>query len=126
MRHARIPSRSARRSAPARASAARQDANRIGRSALSLFDPNWPLHAELELGGGNGEIFASWPKQYGWWLERRTMSKDDLVNYLTQLLWSGLSGAGLERPREESRDVPAEVVPLTPRTRRQKSGEQQS
>ena len=62
----------------------------------------------------------------GWWLERRTMSKDDLVNYLTQLLWSGLSGAGLERPLEDSRDVAAEVVPLAPRTRRQKSGEQQS
>jgi hypothetical protein len=26
------------------------------------------------------------------------MSKDDLVNYLTQLLWSGLSGAGLGNP----------------------------
>jgi hypothetical protein len=33
----------------------------------------------------------------GWWLERRSMSKDDLVGYLSQLLWSGLSGAGLGR-----------------------------
>lgn len=45
----------------------------IGREAL--FDPNWPLHAELALGNAKGEIgdgtFASWPKQYGWWLERR-------------------------------------------------------
>ena len=41
----------------------------IGREAL--FDPNWPLHAELALGTGGGEVFASWPKQYGWWLERR-------------------------------------------------------
>ena len=32
----------------------------------------------------------------GWWLERRSMSKEDLVEYLTQLLWSGLSGAGLD------------------------------
>jgi AcrR family transcriptional regulator len=31
----------------------------------------------------------------GWWLERRSMSKEDLVSYLSQLLWSGLSGAGL-------------------------------
>jgi AcrR family transcriptional regulator len=31
-----------------------------------------------------------------WWLQRRTMSKDDLVGYLTQLLWSGLAGAGLD------------------------------
>ena len=41
----------------------------IGREAL--FDPNWPLHAELALGGESGEVFGSWPKQYGWWLERR-------------------------------------------------------
>jgi 2,4-dienoyl-CoA reductase-like NADH-dependent reductase (Old Yellow Enzyme family) len=45
----------------------------IGREAL--FDPNWPLHAELALSETEGAIgdgtFASWPKQYGWWLERR-------------------------------------------------------
>ncbi len=42
----------------------------IGREVL--FDPNWPLHAELALAnGGANEIFESWPKQYGWWLERR-------------------------------------------------------
>ena len=42
----------------------------IGREAL--FDPNWPLHAELALkDSGDGEVFGSWPKQYGWWLERR-------------------------------------------------------
>lgn len=42
----------------------------IGREAL--FDPNWPLHAELSLSNGGGaEVFESWPKQYGWWLERR-------------------------------------------------------
>ena len=39
----------------------------------------------------------------GWWLERRSMSKDDLVGYLTQLLWSGLSGAGLEPPARGGR-----------------------
>ena len=32
-----------------------------------------------------------------WWLDCRTMSKDDLVDYLTQLLWSGLAGTGLDR-----------------------------
>lgn len=32
-----------------------------------------------------------------WWLETRTMSRDDLVGYLTQLLWTGLAGAGLDR-----------------------------
>lgn len=47
----------------------------IGREAL--FDPNWPLHAELALTGkdvareGFGDVFGEWPKQYGWWLERR-------------------------------------------------------
>jgi AcrR family transcriptional regulator len=32
-----------------------------------------------------------------WWLERRTMTREDLVAYLTQLLWGGLAGAGLDR-----------------------------
>jgi 2,4-dienoyl-CoA reductase-like NADH-dependent reductase (Old Yellow Enzyme family) len=41
----------------------------IGREAL--FDPNWPLHAQLALGAHDGEMFESWPTQYGWWLERR-------------------------------------------------------
>ena len=41
----------------------------IGREAL--FDPNWPLHAELALKEPDDASFASWPKQYGWWLERR-------------------------------------------------------
>jgi 2,4-dienoyl-CoA reductase-like NADH-dependent reductase (Old Yellow Enzyme family) len=41
----------------------------IGREAL--FDPNWPLHAQMALGGEGGEVFGAWPKQYGWWLERR-------------------------------------------------------
>lgn len=41
----------------------------VGREAL--FDPNWPLHAELALSGKEGGVFDTWPKQYGWWLERR-------------------------------------------------------
>jgi 2,4-dienoyl-CoA reductase-like NADH-dependent reductase (Old Yellow Enzyme family) len=41
----------------------------IGREAL--FDPNWPQHARLSLTEANGEVFGDWPKQYGWWLERR-------------------------------------------------------
>lgn len=32
-----------------------------------------------------------------WWAQRRTMTKGDLVEYLTQLLWGGFSGAGLDR-----------------------------
>ncbi len=41
----------------------------VGREAL--FDPNWPQHAQLALGAHGTEVFESWPKQYGWWLERR-------------------------------------------------------
>jgi 2,4-dienoyl-CoA reductase-like NADH-dependent reductase (Old Yellow Enzyme family) len=41
----------------------------VGREAL--FDPNWPLHAQLALGARDGEVFESWPQPYGWWLERR-------------------------------------------------------
>jgi len=58
-----------------------------------------------------GMIFAG----AGWWMERRTMSKDDLVDYLTQLLWSGLEGAGLGQLPAEP---PADVVRLAPRERR--------
>jgi 2,4-dienoyl-CoA reductase-like NADH-dependent reductase (Old Yellow Enzyme family) len=42
----------------------------LGREAL--FNPNWPLHAALELGAD--PEFASWPHQYGWWLTRRESS----------------------------------------------------
>lgn len=41
----------------------------IGREAL--FDPNWPLHAQLALSENDGAIFSDWPQQYAWWLERR-------------------------------------------------------
>ncbi|MGO4713131.1 NADH:flavin oxidoreductase/NADH oxidase [Bradyrhizobium sp. 2TAF24] len=41
----------------------------VGREAL--FDPNWPLHAELALSGRSEGVFDAWPRQYGWWLERR-------------------------------------------------------
>jgi AcrR family transcriptional regulator len=30
-----------------------------------------------------------------WWLERRTLSRKDLVEYLTSLLWTGIAGHGL-------------------------------
>jgi AcrR family transcriptional regulator len=55
----------------------------------------------------------------GWWIERQSMSKTDLVGYLSQLLWTGLSGAGLDRLEgrvvpPEGRDEPPEgnVTPL--------------
>lgn len=39
----------------------------IGREAL--YNPNWPLHAQIALGAEGG--YESWPVQYGWWLEKR-------------------------------------------------------
>jgi 2,4-dienoyl-CoA reductase-like NADH-dependent reductase (Old Yellow Enzyme family) len=42
----------------------------IGREVLS--DPHWPLRAEAALGIDNE--FASWPVQYGWWLDKRKKS----------------------------------------------------
>ena len=44
----------------------------IGREALT--NPNWPLHAAQALFGS--ENFENWPKQSGWWLERRTETCD--------------------------------------------------
>jgi 2,4-dienoyl-CoA reductase-like NADH-dependent reductase (Old Yellow Enzyme family) len=45
----------------------RTDLIAVGREAL--FNPNWPLHAGLELGADPN--FGEWPQQYGWWLTRR-------------------------------------------------------
>ncbi|WP_346909076.1 NADH:flavin oxidoreductase/NADH oxidase [uncultured Roseibium sp.] len=42
----------------------------IGREALS--DPNWPVHAADTL--GDDTAFETWPKQYGWWLNKRRES----------------------------------------------------
>ena len=50
--------------------AGRADLIAVGREAL--FNPNWPLHAALELGADPD--FAGWPRQYGWWLTRREAS----------------------------------------------------
>lgn len=45
----------------------------IGREAL--VDPNWPCAARTELLPERGH--ADWPKESGWWLDRRTMSIRD-------------------------------------------------
>ena len=42
-----------------------------------------------------------------WWLDRRTLNRKDLVDYLTSLLWSGLSGNGLDPDRLIGRIVAA-------------------
>jgi AcrR family transcriptional regulator len=56
-----------------------------------------------------GMTFAS----AGWWLERRSMSKRDLVGYLTQLLWSGLAGAGLGQIEYWDRGEPGDRPRIT-------------
>lgn len=51
----------------------RADLIAIGRAALD--DPNWPHHAAQVLAGKQTEDnFAAWPKQHGWWLERRAQT----------------------------------------------------
>ncbi len=47
--------------------AGRADLIAIGREAL--YNPNWPVHAAIEL--GCDPDLAMWPHQYGWWLTRR-------------------------------------------------------
>lgn len=48
----------------------RADLIAIGREAL--FDPNWPLHAQIALGRNDQTApFRSWPEPYGWWLNGR-------------------------------------------------------
>jgi AcrR family transcriptional regulator len=47
----------------------------------------------------------------GWWIERQSMSKTDLVGYLSQLLWTGLSGAGLDRLEGRAMLPQGEVAP---------------
>jgi 2,4-dienoyl-CoA reductase-like NADH-dependent reductase (Old Yellow Enzyme family) len=48
----------------------RADLIAIGREAL--YNPFWARHAAQTLGEEKG--FASWPRQYGWWLERRAQA----------------------------------------------------
>lgn len=43
----------------------------IGREAL--YNPFWPLHEAAKM--LSGADFSTWPKQYGWWLARRGISK---------------------------------------------------
>ncbi len=51
-------------------SSGKADIVAIGREALS--DPNWPVHAADTLGADSA--FDTWPRQYGWWLNKRRQS----------------------------------------------------
>lgn len=48
---------------------AQDKADLIAIAREALFDPNWPLHAELAL--TQRDKFESWPPPYGFWLEKR-------------------------------------------------------
>ncbi|KMO38246.1 NADH:flavin oxidoreductase / NADH oxidase [Methylobacterium tarhaniae] len=47
----------------------RADLVAVGREALA--DPNWAVRAGRALDGTEEPGFAAWPRQAGWWLERR-------------------------------------------------------
>jgi AcrR family transcriptional regulator len=51
-----------------------------------------------------------------WWLERRTMSMDELVESLTDFVWGGLAGVGLGRLQPEDLGPERTVTPLRPRS----------
>lgn len=42
----------------------------------ALFNPNWPVHAELAL--GSGQDYATWPRTYRMWLQRRAPLADPI------------------------------------------------
>lgn len=45
-----------------------------------------------------------------WWLDRRTMSRDALTNYLSALIWGGIAGvAGIDQPTAK-----ADILRLVP------------
>jgi len=46
-----------------------------------------------------------------WWIDRRSMGKDEMVEYLTMLVWSGLSGAGLDRLQPTDAEIDPVVRP---------------
>lgn len=49
-----------------------------------------------------------------WWLERRTMSRAALTDYLTTLVWGGVSG--VLDVRDAAAPTPLRAVPTTPTT----------
>jgi len=46
-----------------------EQADLVAIAREALYNPFWPLHAQEQLEPERG--FADWPKQYGWWLDRR-------------------------------------------------------
>ena len=62
----------------------------IGREFM--FNPNWPVHAELSL-SQNGS-YDNWPRQAGWWLERRekTLSKLQVSSQVPHITKTSVTG----------------------------------
>lgn len=62
-----------------------EDADLVAIGREALFNPNWPHHAELELGGG----FDAWPLPFRGWLERRetTLASLDKERPRSDLQW---------------------------------------
>lgn len=44
----------------------------------ALHDPSWPVHAQAVLETQGPERFVSWPKQFGWWLQRRAAALEQI------------------------------------------------
>jgi 2,4-dienoyl-CoA reductase-like NADH-dependent reductase (Old Yellow Enzyme family) len=44
----------------------------------ALHDPSWPVHAQAALQAQGPERFASWPQQFGWWLQRRAAALEQI------------------------------------------------
>ncbi len=58
----------------------------------ALYQPSWPRMAQQQL---EGDHFASWPPQYGWWLERRRFARgnpEDALNEHDQPVGFPLEG----------------------------------
>ena len=58
----------------------------------ALYQPSWPRQAQQQL---EGDQFAEWPPQYGWWLERRRYARgnpEDTLNEQGQPIGFPLEG----------------------------------
>jgi AcrR family transcriptional regulator len=61
--------------------------------------------SEIWAAGTIGTVFTS----VDWWLTRGTISRDDLVDEITELSWKGIAGGGV-------RKLAAEAILITPST----------